>query len=197
MAEGAFMSDSWQDDAPDNDESDIGEPDDGPRPRRLLRRLAITVLVLAIPAGGLVWLFQDDLFHPFGDARACEGSDAPLSGQFGAGGAPLPGDASDVHYYTQSGHTELSFVSSRIPDFLHTAGFLPAEASPFEESYVDDNYALGEGETELPRGLCGTGIRGPVLTYGNTATTIMVERSPFTTDRFRAPARAIVTYDAP
>lgn len=192
MTEGAFMEDSWRDDAPGS-----GEPDDGPRPRRLLRRLAITVLVLAVPVGGLVWLFQDDLFHPFGDPRACEGSDAPLSGAFGAGGAPLPGDASDVHYYTQNGHTELSFVSSRIPGFLHTAGFVPDDASPFDESYGDDHFALGEDDTELPRGLCGTGVRGPVLTYGSAAASIMVERSPFTTDRFRAPARVIVTYNTP
>ncbi|MFJ8857071.1 hypothetical protein ACIRD8_01435 [Streptomyces sp. NPDC102451] len=183
------MSDSWRDDAPDSD-----TPDDGPRRGRLLRRLTITLLVLAVPAGGLVWLFQDELFHPFGDTRACEGSDAPLSGLLGPGGVPLPGDASEVHYYTQDGRTQVAFVSSRIPEFLHRAGFVPDDASPFDESYDEDHYALGEGETELPKGLCGTGVRGPVLTYGSSAATIMVERSPFTTDRFRGPARAIVTY---
>jgi hypothetical protein len=49
-------------------------------------------------AGGIVWLFQDELFHPFGDVRACERSDEQLPGVIGAGGASVPADASDIHY---------------------------------------------------------------------------------------------------
>uniref|UniRef100_A0AAU3GZZ2 Uncharacterized protein n=1 Tax=Streptomyces sp. NBC_01401 TaxID=2903854 RepID=A0AAU3GZZ2_9ACTN len=188
------MSDSQRMEA--DAEAGDGTPGSGPRRRSLLARAGIIALVLAVPAGGLVWLFQDELFHPFGDARACDGSDAPLSGLLGPGGTSLPADASDVHYHTQNGRTEVSFLSGRIPDFLHRAGFVPDGTSPFDAEH-DHRYAIGENETELPAGLCGPGARAPLVTYSGSAAEILVERSPFTADRFRAPARAIVTYNTP
>ncbi|MFE4449858.1 hypothetical protein [Streptomyces sp. NPDC056796] len=187
------MSDARADEEPSAD----GPADTRPARRRPLGCLGIALLVLAVAAGGVVWLFQDELFHPFGDARACEGSEVPLSDVIGgAGSVPLPADASDVHYFTEHGRAQISFVSSRMPEFLHRSGIVPDGASPFDERY-DSHYALGDGETELPKGLCGTGVRGPVLSYGGTSFTLIVERSPFTPERFRAPARAIVTYNIP
>nr|WTB31038.1 hypothetical protein OG781_17495 [Streptomyces sp. NBC_00830] len=67
-----------------------GAPDSGPRPWRMLSCLGIVAIVLAVLAGGIVRLFQDELFHPFGDARACEGSDVQLPGVIRAGGASIP-----------------------------------------------------------------------------------------------------------
>ncbi|MEU1214285.1 hypothetical protein ACFYSH_23510 [Streptomyces sp. NPDC005791] len=183
------MTDSWTDDA----RADGGTPAGRPRRRRVLSRLGIAALVLAVPAGGIVWLFQDELFHPFGDPQACAGSDVQLSGGFGAA---LPADASDVHYFTHDGRAQVSFLSGRMPDYLHRAGLVPAGEPPLA-GQDGGAYALGEGETELPQGLCGSGVRGPVASYTGTAVTVLVERSPFTADRFRNPARAIVTYTLP
>ena len=159
----------------------------------MLSRLGIAALVLAVPAGGIIWLFQDELFSPFGDPRACEGSDVQLPGVIGAG---LPADASDVHYFTHDGRSHVSFVSGRMPEYLHRAGLVPDGESPLA-GQDGGAYALGEGETELPKGLCGTGVRGPVASYTGTAVTVLIERSPFTDERFRNPARALVTYTRP
>ncbi|MFC8227089.1 hypothetical protein [Streptomyces sp. NPDC057287] len=167
------------------------------RARRLLSRLVITVLVLAIPVGGIVWLFQDELFHPFGDARACDGSDAQLSDVIGAGMAPIPADASDIHYFTRDGRAQVSFVSGRIPEFLDRAGFA-TDQKPLFDKQDGGAYALADGESELPEGLCGPGIRGPVWSYSGTAVSVLVERSDINPDSFRTPAaRAIVTYTSP
>ncbi|MFJ8884208.1 hypothetical protein ACIRJR_12465 [Streptomyces sp. NPDC102402] len=173
-------------------------PGSRPRPRRrLLRRLGVVALVLAVPVGGLVWLFQDDLFHPFGDARACEGSDAPLSDFPGVGNAPLPDDASDVHYFTQDGTAQVSFRSSRIPEFLHRSGLLAEGAPPFDKQ-DGGAYGLGDGEPDRPQGLCGPALRGPAWMYGGTFVSVLVERSDINPDAFRGPAaRAVVTYRSP
>ncbi|MFB6957217.1 hypothetical protein ACFCYB_09285 [Streptomyces sp. NPDC056309] len=163
---------------------------------RRLSCLAVVVAVFAFGAGSLVWLFQDELFHPFGDARACEGSDARLPGVISAGGVPIPADASDIHYVTENGRARVSFLSSQMPDYLHRAGLVP-EGKPLLE--YDEKYALGDGESELPKGLCGPAVTGPVWYHGlagpGPGGSILVERSPFAHDTFRAPARVIATFD--
>ncbi|MFE4689056.1 hypothetical protein ACFRH6_03240 [Streptomyces sp. NPDC056749] len=186
------MSDSRTDDAWAGGDAPAG----GPRGRRALPRLAIAVLLLAVPVGGTVWLFQDELFHPFGDARACEGSEVPLSDVVGAADAAIPEDATDIHYFTRNGSAQVTFVSRRMPDFLHRTGMVPDGTSVFA-SRDSGKYALGDGETELPAGMCGSGVRGPVLTYDSSTVSVMVERSPFTDESFRSPARALVTYRTP
>ncbi|MFD9290982.1 hypothetical protein ACFWBV_22350 [Streptomyces sp. NPDC060030] len=109
------MSDSRTDDAWAGGDAPAG----GPRRGRVLPRLAIAVLLLAVPVGGMTWLFQDELFHPFGDARACEGSEVPLSDVVGAA---IPEDATDIPYFTRNGSAQVTFVSRRMPDFLHRTG---------------------------------------------------------------------------
>lgn len=169
----------------------------GSRSRRGLRRLAIAVLVLSVPVGGLVWLFQDELFSPFGDARACEGSESALPAVIAPGGVALPDDASDVHYVTRKGRAEVSFLSDRMPDYLHRAGLLQEDAPLFDKKQ-GGHYALGDGEPELPVGLCGSPLYGPVWSYGNNGSVfVLVERSPLAPDRFPSPARAVVTYALP
>jgi hypothetical protein len=167
---------------------------------RTLSCLGIVVLVLAVLAGGIVWLFQDELFHPFGDVRACEGSDVQLPGVIRAGGASIPAGASDVHYFTWNGSAEVTFVSNQIPDYLHRAGILPDGEPLFDEKY--GTKAVADDEIELPDGLCGSPLLGPVWTYHSTSANgssvnVMVECSPTVNDYFRVPARAVVTYSLP
>ncbi|MFE4801814.1 hypothetical protein ACFRFL_44480 [Streptomyces sp. NPDC056708] len=175
-----------------------GPPDGGAGLWRMLSCLGIVVLVLAVLAGGIVWLFQDELFHPFGDVRACEGSDVQLPGVIRAGGASIPAGASDVHYFTRNGSAVVTFVSNQMPDYLHRAGILPDGEPLFDERYGTKGVA--DDEIDLPDGLCGPSLQGPVWIYQSTSTTgssvsVMVERSPTVNDYFRVPARAVVTYN--
>ncbi|WCN05105.1 hypothetical protein [Streptomyces sp. M92] len=177
-----------------------GTSDGGAGLGRMLSCLGIVVLVLAVLVGGIVWLFQDALFHPFGDARACKGSDVQLPGVIRAGGASIPAGASDVHYFTRNGSAEVTFVSRQIPDYLHRAGILPDGERLFDEEY--GTKAVADDEIEPPGGLCGSPLRGPVWIYHSTSATgssvnVMVERSPAANDSFRFPARAVVTYNLP
>ncbi|MER5756134.1 hypothetical protein [Streptomyces sp. NPDC002088] len=208
------MSDSWRAGSETRPRDGVGEesggtpfpenvsgtPGSGAGLRRLLSCLGIVVLVLAALAGGIVWLFRDELFHPFGDVRACEGSDLQLPGVINAGGASIPADASDIHYFTRNGSAEVSFLSSQIPDYLHRAGVIPDDKLLFDENY--GTKAVADDEIELPDGLCGSPLRGPAWIYHPTGTTgpgvnVMVERSPMVNDFFRSPARAVVTYNTP
>ncbi|MFC9623325.1 hypothetical protein ACFTXM_26130 [Streptomyces sp. NPDC056930] len=115
----------------DADDTDRGGSGMG----RRLSCLAVVVAVFALGAGSLVWLFQDELFHPFGDARACEGSDTMLPKVISAGGVPIPADASDIHYATENGSARVSFLSNQMPDYLHSAGLVPEAESLFDKNY--------------------------------------------------------------
>lgn len=167
--------------------------------RRRLSCLAVVVAGLALVAGGFVWLFQDELFHPFGDTRACEGSDTRLPGMISAGGVPLPADASDIHYFTRKGLAQISFLSDQMPDYLHRAGLVPEGEPPLDGENHGSPYGLGEDESELPEGLCGPALKGPAWSYQSTgpgpSVNITIERSPVTDETFRAPARVIASFD--
>jgi hypothetical protein len=165
---------------------------------RLLSCLGIVVLVLGVLAGGVVWLFQDELFHPFGDGRACAGSDLQLPAVIRAGGASIPADASDIHYFTRNGSAKVTFKSGQIPDYLHRAGILPDDKPLFDREY--GTKAVADDEIELPSGLCGSPLRGPAWIYHSASATgsnvnVMVERSPLADDYFRFPAHVVVTYN--
>ncbi|MEV0740333.1 hypothetical protein AB0I51_31365 [Streptomyces sp. NPDC050549] len=166
--------------------------------RRVPVRLGIGVVVLAAVGGAGTWLFRDDLFHPFGDARACAGSDLRLPHAIEAGGAPLPADASDIHYLTRNGSVEVTFLSHRMSDYLHRAGVLPEGEDLFDQKH-GTKYGDGEDEIALPDGLCGASLRGPAWEYGSTAANgtrvdVVDERSTLYHDAFRRPARAVVTF---
>ncbi|MFE4537597.1 hypothetical protein ACFRKB_21320 [Streptomyces scopuliridis] len=181
---------SYPEDAGDSDRGGSGS-------RRRLSCLAAVVAVLALVAGGVVWLFQDELFHPFGDARACEGSDTALPGVISAGGVPIPADASDIHYVTENGSAQVSFLSDQLPDYLHRAGIVPEGKSVLDKTY-GGAYGLGEGEGELPEGLCGPALKGPAWGYVSMDpgpdVSILVERSPIDESTFRSPARVIASF---
>ncbi|MEU8828989.1 hypothetical protein [Streptomyces sp900116325] len=177
-----------------------GAPDSGTGPWRMLSCLGVVVIVLAALVGGTVWLFQDELFHPFGDVRACEGSEVQLPGVIRAGGASIPAGASEVHYFTGNGSAQVTFVSNQMPDYLYRAGILPDGNPLFDEKYGTKGVA--NDEIELPDGLCGSSLRGPVWIYDSTSATgsgvtVMVERSPTADDSLRFPTRAVVTYNLP
>ncbi|WP_225860356.1 hypothetical protein [Streptomyces triticiradicis] len=179
----------------------VGDVSDGVHgPRRVLPYLGVAVVVLAVLTGGIVWLFQDDLFPPFGDVRACEGSDLRLPDVISAGGASIPAMASDVHYFTRNGRAEVTFVSDQVEDYLRRTGALPDGRPLFDEKY--GTKAVADDEIGLPDGLCGSSLRGPAWIYHFTSTTgsgvdVMVERSPADNESFRFPARAVVTYSLP
>ncbi|MET8126723.1 hypothetical protein ABZV67_07905 [Streptomyces sp. NPDC005065] len=167
-----------------------------------LRRLscpAVVVAVLALVAGGFIRLFQDELFHPFGDARACEGSDTMLPGMISAGGVPIPAGASDIHYVTRKGLAQVSVLSYQVPDYLHRAGIVPEGEPLLDDENYGSAHGLGEDEGELPEGLCGPALKGPAWSYQTTgpgpSVNILIERSPVTDDTFRAPARVIASFD--
>jgi hypothetical protein len=165
--------------------------------RRLLSCLGIVVLVLAVVAGGIVWLFRDELFHPFGDARACAGSDLRLPGVITAGGASIPTDAKDVHYYTRNGSAQVTFTSGLISDYLHRTGVLPKGKDLFDKKYGEP--AVADDEIGLPDGLCGSSLRGDTWRYHSTAANgtgvaVTVEESPLLPRAFRFPARVVVGY---
>jgi len=166
--------------------------------RRVPVWLGIGAVVLAAVGGGGTWLFRDELFHPFGDARACAGSDLRLPHTIDAGGATLPADATDIHYLTRNGSVEVTFLSRGIPDYLHRAGILPEGKDLFDQKYGTKGEA-GDPEVALPDGLCGTSLRIPVWEYHSTAANgtrvdVTVERSTLFRSALRSPARAVVTF---
>ncbi|GGI94900.1 hypothetical protein GCM10010121_001560 [Streptomyces brasiliensis] len=144
-------------------------------------------------------MFRDDLFQPFGDDRACRGSDLRLPDAIRAGGVPIPADAEDVHYLTRNGTAEVTFVSGLVPEYLHRTGLLPDGADPFDQRY--GTKAVAGPEIPLPDGLCGSALRGPVRIYGSQGSTgtgsglgVMVECSDVPGGVFRVPARAVIAF---
>ncbi|WP_327675557.1 hypothetical protein [Kitasatospora sp. NBC_00458] len=159
--------------------------------------LAFVVAVVTLVAGGVVWVLWDDLYYPFGDSRACEGSDAVLSGVISDGGVRIPEDASDVHYFTRNGVATVSFLSGQVPDYLHRAGVIPESKPLFDRAYGSP-YGMVRGESEPPDELCGPALREPAWSYWNrgtgTGVGVLVERSPAGGAAFRTPARVIVSF---
>lgn len=177
-----------------DDASDCGAS----RLGRRLSCLAVVVAVFAVGTGDLVRLFQDELLHPFGDARACEGSDTKLPQVISAGGVPIPADASDIHYVTKNGSAQVSFLSSQVPDCLHRAGRVP-EGEFLSGKTYGSAFVLGPDDGELPEGLCGSALKGPAWSYyrtrPDTGVGILVEQSSTGYNDFRTPARVIATFD--
>ncbi|WP_405861526.1 hypothetical protein OG407_25575 [Streptomyces sp. NBC_01515] len=169
--------------------------------RRVPVWLGVGVVVLAVVGGGGTWLLRDELFHPFGDARACDGSDLRLPGAITAGGATIPADATDVHYYTRNGGAQVTFTSWRTKDYLNRAGILPGGKALFDPKY-GTKFEDGDPEIALPDGLCGKSLRAPARQYHSTAANgtrvdVTVEVSTLYDDAFRVPARVVVGCTTP
>lgn len=65
---------------------------------------------------------------------------------------PVPADASDIHHVTRKSLARVSFVSDRMPDYLHRAGIVPAGEPLLDDENYGSAYGLGEDEGELPAG---------------------------------------------
>ena len=162
--------------------------------------LGVGAVVLAAVGGGGAWLYRDELFHPFGDARACAGSDLRLPGVITAGGATIPTDASDVHYYTHNGSAQVTFTSGLIPDYLRRAGIVPEGKELFDKKYGEP--AVDDDALALPDGLCGSSLRESAWAYhftaaNGTGVAVTVEQSTLVPGAFRFPARAVVSCTTP
>ena len=75
----------------------------------------------------VAWFFGWGFFgadHPFGDERACAGSDVPLQPALEDAGIALPADATGVHYPTRSAPQDGQFIIFRVE--LDDAGWIRA-----------------------------------------------------------------------
>ncbi|MEV6332756.1 hypothetical protein [Streptomyces sp. NPDC051909] len=171
-----------------------------PRRRGWRPFLAAIAAACVVAAGGLGWLFWDDMMYPVGDPRACPGSDTALPGVITAAGADLPSDASEVRYYTHEGQVVVWFVSDQVPDYLVRAKLIPDTAPPLLDDERGGKYGIGDGEPEPTEGLCGEPVRGPLWLLGAPGASggsVLVECSTGDRSTLRTPTRVQVTFRLP
>lgn len=187
-------------DGPDGDCGSLYDPDDdavAPRRRSWLSCLGIIGAACVLIGSGLTWLFWDDIFYPFGDPRACAGSDTALPAVITTGGVELPDDASEVRYYTHDGQATVSFVSDQVLNYLMRGQVIVDTVPPLFDGNHKAQVAVEAGQTELPEGLCGEGVRGPAWDLFGNGGEVIVEHSPYDFDTVRTPARVQVTFGIP
>ncbi|MGH1556335.1 hypothetical protein ACRAWF_45060 [Streptomyces sp. L7] len=105
------------------------------------------VVAVLLAAGAGLWTAFAGEGHPFGDARASEGSDLPLRAVLDVVRPPLPAGAKDVHYVTHSPAASgqvspaVAFrVSGAAMDrYLRANGIVPAEV----DRLTNGPYATG------------------------------------------------------
>ena len=125
-------------------------------------RIGIGVGVVAglLAVGAWLWEAFAEEGHPFGDARACEGSDIPLQVALDVLRLPLPAGAKDVHYVTHASkpvRTVTLTVAFRVPGksldrYLRKNKIVPAGV----DWLVNGPYATGDvGSDPASLGLCG------------------------------------------
>ncbi|MBP0460791.1 hypothetical protein [Streptomyces montanisoli] len=114
--------------------------------------------LLALGVGG--WLGSLNRGYPFGDARACAGSDVPLQQELDVVRLPLPDGAENVHYVTHStaapGDVRLAVT------FRSTSHAMQAYLRKYKivteglHTLDDGRFALGDvGADPSHLGLCG------------------------------------------
>ncbi|WP_416958673.1 hypothetical protein [Streptomyces sp. Agncl-13] len=118
------------------------------------------VVAALLAAGAGLWVAFAGEGHPFGDARACEGSDVPLRVALDVVQLRLPAGATDVHYVTHSsgpaGEVSLAVafrVSGRTLDrYLRENKIVPAGV----DWLGNGPYSTGDsGADPASLGLCG------------------------------------------
>lgn len=134
--------------------------DDGPAggEGRSHRRAPLILFAAAIvPALALVaWLLAGDVFgadHPFGDARACAGSDTPLAPALERKQLGLPTTADHLHYTTHEQTAQVpdgvvlavGFRSTRqsVEDFLVQQKLVAADQADDPQTGLDGAPAVG------------------------------------------------------
>ncbi|MGW0838357.1 hypothetical protein [Streptomyces prunicolor] len=140
-------------------------------------RIGIGVGVVAglLAAGAWLWEAFAEEGHPFGDARACEGSDVPLQVALDVVRLPLPAGAQDVHYVTHASRPAgevLLAVSFRVSGpaldrYLRKKEIVPAGVDWLTNGPYE-NGDVGADPSSL--GLCG-GVR-PI-----SAPAVLVEKT--------------------
>ncbi|WP_329131719.1 hypothetical protein OG552_10990 [Streptomyces sp. NBC_01476] len=176
------------------------------------RRNFAPLLLFAVPAVVILvllgLLFGDDLFgadHPFGDSRACAGSDTPLVPALQSQGIGLPAVVKGLHYATHEENTQAPdgvrftafFTSTRqaMEDYLRQQRLVaPDQAGdPRTDAYGN---SLDGGDIGVPQAQCGTGqITGdfasiPKSLNGSEQLTVSVERTALGID---ARPRVLIT----
>ena len=105
--------------------------------------------VCGLVFAGALWAFGRP-GYPFGDPRACDGSDVPLRQELDTVGLPLPAGAQDVHYVTHSTAAEGDVVLA--VEFRSTSRTMNA--------YLRDNKLVTKGLDTLADGRFDTGDAG-------------------------------------
>lgn len=135
------------------------------------RRRPACLLLVVVPAGLvlalLAWLFAGDVFgadHPFGDARACPGSDTALAPALQQEQIGLPKETTGLRYSTRmlpgspsSAYSfEAAFHTTRqaLVDYLAAQGLADPDRSPHPDE-ANDGSVMGEPEGEGSG--CGVG----------------------------------------
>lgn len=128
----------------------------GKRRRRWPLRLVLAMVPAGVVLALLAWLFADDIAgvgHPFGDARACSGSDTGLAPALRMEQIGLPRVTTDLHYWTHevpprssAGYTfEAAFHTTRqaLAEYLAAQGLADPDRSAHPDE-ANDGSIMGE-----------------------------------------------------
>ena len=126
--------------------------------------VALALVVALVITAAVRWLLGGN-GHPFGDARACAGTELPLDRALDAKGITLPPDATDVHYVATSQNGRVALAVAFHSTRQTMAAYL--EKNGLDPNLVDHlgrgSFAMeGDGVLTAP-GLCGTTLPGGVL----------------------------------
>jgi hypothetical protein len=139
---------------------------------RTVAAVALVLVVGLVVTAALRWLFSGN-GHPFGDVRACAGTDLPLEQVLDAKGITLPPGATDVHYIAHStpraGKVALAvgFRSTRqaMEAYLVNNGLQPGLAE-----HLDEGPFTAGDVTDAP-GLCENTAHPPAVQVPQRSTT--------------------------
>ncbi|MFF2045319.1 hypothetical protein ACFVVX_33380 [Kitasatospora sp. NPDC058170] len=134
---------------------------------------AVAVVLAVIVALGIAavlrWLLGGN-GHPFGDARACAGTELPLERALDSKGITLPPGATDVHYIARAGAPDgqlrlaVTFRSTRQAMNDYLTGLEPGVLD-----HIDEGPFTAGDVTDVP-GLCGSTHPSGVLVPQRSAT---------------------------
>ncbi|MCF3960766.1 hypothetical protein [Streptomyces fuscigenes] len=146
-------------------EEDEGSAPNAGRVPRWVRPVAVFSVPVLAALLTSAWMFGAfGAGHPFGDDRACAGSDVPLQAALDGAGIRLPPDATDVHFLTHAAPRPgqyalaVAFRSSRaeMEALLTRSGLVHGTL----HDMTDGRFVTGDPMD--PEGLCGPLPQAPV-----------------------------------